>query len=340
MWGWRDGKPLLMETVRASHPAELAVLVPYLLGFHPERSFVLIGLEGKRLGLTQRMDLVPAEHARAVVRQMLGHVARTGARRILALAYESEEGESTPMRAELDRLVRARVIRCDVSIVIRDGRWYDPAGRVPRSRPEGELLPDPARVPAVATFVGLGRVPLTGRESLRELADPGADPGVGDVDRELGSLDVESVADIEDDLAEALAGVLAERGPVEARAVALVAAGLHDVLWRDAALAVLCPGWISDEMVGAERVARLRHRVGDVDHVVAIDRLSAAVRRTPRDISAPVLTVLAQVAWAHGDGALASVALEQALEVDPEHRLAGLLDQLVSAGVRLPRTAA
>lgn len=329
-----------METVRASHPAELAVLVPYLLGFHPERSFVLIGLEGKRLGLTQRMDLVPAEHARAVVRQMLGHVARTGARRILALAYESEEGESTPMRAELDRLVRARVIRCDVSIVVRDGRWYDPAGRVPRSRPEGELLPDPDRVPAVATFVGLGRVPLAGRESLRELADPGADPGVGDVDRELGSLEVESVADIEDDLAEALVGVLAERGPVEARAVALVAAGLHDVLWRDAALAVLCPGWISDEMVGAERVARLRHRVGDVDHVVAIDRLSAAVRRTPRDISAPVLTVLAQVAWAHGDGALASVALEQALEVDPEHRLAGLLDQLVTAGVRLPRTAA
>ena len=34
-----------------------------------------------------------------------------------------------------------------------------------------------------------------------------ADPGVGDVDRELGSLEVESVADIEDDLAEALAGL-------------------------------------------------------------------------------------------------------------------------------------
>jgi hypothetical protein len=47
-----------------------------------------------------------------------------------------------------------------------------------------------------------------------------------------------------------------------------------------------------------------------------------------------VLTVLASYAWFHGDGALASVALDRALAIDPAYRLALLLEQMVSLAIR------
>ena len=49
----------------------------------------------------------------------------------------------------------------------------------------------------------------------------------------------------------------------------------------------------------------------------------------------PVLTLVAHVAWWSGDGTVAAIALERALDIDPDYRLAGLMDQLLSVGVRL-----
>ena len=45
--------------VRLSDPADLAAAIPYLLGFPPEESLVVISLRGprKRIGLTMRWDL-------------------------------------------------------------------------------------------------------------------------------------------------------------------------------------------------------------------------------------------------------------------------------------------
>ena len=48
-----------------------------------------------------------------------------------------------------------------------------------------------------------------------------------------------------------------------------------------------------------------------------------------------VLTVLAAVAWAGGDGALALTSLDRALAADPEYTLALLLERMVTYGIRL-----
>ena len=328
-----------METARATNPAELAVIVPYLLGFHPERSLVVLALEGKRLGLTQRMDLVPEEHARDVVRQMIGHVARSGASTIAALAFEREPGESDPMRAELMSLVRSRVIRCVTSIVVRDGRWFDPDSVVPRSRPEGEPLPEPSRVPAVAVFVGEGRVPLPGRESLRELVAT----GTSEVTEEVGSaLDASAAEEVcvDPSPVRAWRTALAPGGADDPEVVAEALVALRDVIWRDALIAALCPGWMPDGLLADEPVEAARAAVTDLDPALALERLATLVHAAPRDEAAPVLTVLAQVAWSRGDGALASIALEEALAIEPGYRLADLLDRLVSSGVRTPPAAA
>jgi hypothetical protein len=122
--------------------------------------------------------------------------------------------------------------------------------------------------------------------------------------------------------------------------VARALVGLRDVLWRDAVLAALCPGWLADDAVGAGCAGVARAAVEGLDPGSVLERLGAFVRLTPRVEAAPGLTVLAQAAWARGEGAIASVALEEALAVDPCYRLAQLLDRLVAAGVRMPSDAA
>ena len=63
-----------------------------------------------------------------------------------------------------------------------------------------------------------------------------------------------------------------------------------------------------------------------------IETLCGIVRTAPRGWAAPAATILALVSWLHGEGALASLALQRALDDDPQYRLALLTRQLMSRG--------
>jgi hypothetical protein len=54
--------------------------------------------------------------------------------------------------------------------------------------------------------------------------------------------------------------------------------------------------------------------------------LSEAVRRLPPPYDAAVCASLAWVAYANGDGVVANIALDRALETDPTYSLALLID--------------
>ena len=45
------------DAIKLTSPHELLAVVPYLLGFHPTRSLVLLCLSNHKLGLTQRLNL-------------------------------------------------------------------------------------------------------------------------------------------------------------------------------------------------------------------------------------------------------------------------------------------
>jgi hypothetical protein len=61
--------------------------------------------------------------------------------------------------------------------------------------------------------------------------------------------------------------------------------------------------------------------------------LEQVVAHGRRDQQAPALTVLALLAWWDGDAVRASVLVERALDQDPGHRLAELLDRALGAGL-------
>src|SRR5438132_11915615 len=70
----RIGCGVMNGTLRVSGPAQLIEAVPYLLGFAPTESVVIIGLAANRVSVVGRVDLVDGEDAaNAVVRQILGH---------------------------------------------------------------------------------------------------------------------------------------------------------------------------------------------------------------------------------------------------------------------------
>jgi hypothetical protein len=70
-----------------------------------------------------------------------------------------------------------------------------------------------------------------------------------------------------------------------------------------------------------------------------VERLAMVCRSAPPELSPGPLTLLAHVVWWLGDGALARTALDRALEVDPDYRLATLLARMVDVAAR-PRASA
>lgn len=155
-------------------------------------------------------------------------------------------------------------------------------------------------------------------------------------------------------------------GPPDAALPAL-AGSLRDVHLRDALIAWLCPGTLPADSFEPALVDALVDHLGPIDEPGAGERarrsggagtvqcedqcegqdreavqarLEALCRAVPAEHAAPVLAVVASYAWWCGDGARASVALEKALELEPDHRLCALLRRLVGLGVRTDRASA
>jgi len=122
---------------------------------------------------------------------------------------------------------------------------------------------------------------------------------------------------------------------------AVVAQGLA-LLWdrelRDALIAWVAPGQLGPGMLPAEAMAAfVRHlppsRLRDHGR---LDRLVELCALVPDEWAAPVLTVTAQAAWALNNGTMANIAIDRALEADPDYYLARLTDELLRHAVPPP----
>ncbi|WP_299442231.1 DUF4192 domain-containing protein [uncultured Phycicoccus sp.] len=347
----------------------LAVL-PYQLGYHPRRSVVLVALHGRRFGLIARVDLPPGpEVPRRMVDAVVGPLRREGAERVIAVGFEDEPDECVPLLLALVEELESHGADVVEVAVVRDGRRYSPTCAEPCCPPGGVPVPSADEVPGVAEFVALGVAPLPDRAALDALvaadpaSGPGPDPrGPGGPTGPAGARSGRRAA------ARAWATVLGPR-PGDRRVVpdppglpgrpgpmALAAASLADIPFRDALIAWLVPGLLERDTLDPTVLALLDRRLprwagmgrwpagnsdpGERRHLVEVLLgLCRAVPDTRPDDAAAVCTVAAQVAWSDGDGALARSALDRALRLAPGYRLAGLLDQVVSRGVR-PSTVA
>lgn len=340
-----------MTTIaRPRNPLELAVVLPYQLGYHPGASIVLVVMHGARFGMLQRHDL-PADPDDCLhsARHALSVAVREGATSILLIAFEDDAGESVPLAEALTAAADHVALEVGLQLVVRDGHGHLAGQHGPTIV---RRLPPPEDVPAVAPFVHAGVYPLPSRDHLVRGALPERDEqraaAVATARHPSGTpADDEAVAHawgrVLDPSREALA--VADLGDDELH---LLAASVLDVDWRDALLAVLCPGTMPCSALSAPHIARARRacsrctwagpgtpRGQHQEDLMAVRlRLGELTRLVPVELTPSLLALTALLAWWTGDGTVAGICLERALEVEPGHRLSDLLLSLLSEGVR------
>ncbi len=325
--------PIAPDRVRLSTPGQIVAAIPYLVGFRPESSGVVISLRRRMVGLTMRFDLdAPAEVVHDTIRTRLAAEAADSAILVLVDAPEASR-RGRPGGAVADRLtavIRGCGVDVQDAIGIRHGRYWSYLCR-DRSCCPPHGLPVPAGADGdftrvAAGFVAAGVAPLDTREALRACVEPGpaADPErvrrawlahagdtahAGDRERPIDR----GVARWRAAVDRQRLGLLRPGGvPTPDEAAALVA-DVVDTRVRDHVIA-----WCGDREVR--------------DAVLAVCRELAPL--APAPFHTQLLAVLAWAAFSAGDGALASVAIERILLTDPEHSLALLLRTGLDGGIR------
>lgn len=355
-------------------PGDVLAVLPYQLGYHPRDSVVVVSLHERQIGLVLRSDLPPDEHVAEVSGSLVGPVLRERAGSVIVIGFEEVAHRSTPMLlAVVEDLERSGVEVLDVQVV-RAGRRYSPLCAQACCPPEGEPVPGPQDVPAVAEFVLRGRSPLRDRRQVDALVapDPELVPGVADALAQRAARPGR-VTDRRRRSARAWGMLLGEPGAMDdvvpslsPHVVADLATGLADIPWRDGVIAWLAPGVLPLDVIDRHVVARLRRtmprwgdmgaglmadtsgrRVGWASHAdVGLDterhelmeRLLGLCRAVPdstADAAAAVCTLAASVSWSDGDGAVARAAIDRAVRLRPGYRLGYLLERVIDQGVRV-----
>lgn len=342
-------------TLEMHGPDHLVASLPYLLGFEPGESLVVVWTKGGRLLLTQRVDL-PAEDrqvdltefANVLVRPLKDHdpdeavlvvieevnaLATAGARvvgdspdehRVAGEAGAFAAG-SLP-RNELIDAVTTAVTELDVfvrdAIYISRGRFRSYLC-VDDCCPVNGRVVDPVIANSVAaSFAVSGVSALPSRADLVAVLEP--DPiGVARIE----PLIIDREQEIDDSLGTGGSAAVEAWRDDQIDHLASLICGSEDL--SDAhtvdVLVGLCDVRVRDTL--------LWHLNSAHDRYGCLDRLLIALRLAPDGYVAPVATCAALVAWLLGDGARASIAIDRALSDDPEYSLAVLVGMSISVGL-------
>jgi hypothetical protein len=336
------------SAIKLTSPHELLAVVPYLLGFNPTNSIMVLCLRDHRLGLTQRLDLPRPQDTHDVASALLPSLITENPDAVIIIGFEDNEGESLPAVEALTKALQSSDMRIQDRLVVRDGRWRSLDCHSPSCCPaEGSPVAEPADVSGVvAEFVGRGVAPHRDRESLARQVEPG--PQAAAVANLMRSRQKagEGPAVSRADLFAAWPRILdPEASSISAEDAALAAISLLDIEIRDALVAWLCPGTLDLDELGEEiqnlfsgLESALRREGIDPASTGAQNAVQEALIRLcsmlPDELAAPALSILASLTWWRGDGALTRVALARALRCDPDYRLARLLEQMVDLAIR------
>ena len=104
-------------------PGEMVSAVPYLLGFVPTDSLVIVVLDDKRIALTARVDLADL-HDADCIRQIIeaaGHANGTGA---FLIAYGESRFDTAPALARVEEPLTDAGLEVRNLVSVVDGRWF------------------------------------------------------------------------------------------------------------------------------------------------------------------------------------------------------------------------
>jgi hypothetical protein len=326
-----DG-PAAGRQVRVSSPAGVLAVVPHLLGFHPSRSVVVIGLSGAsdQVAMAFRYDLPDPPDAELAA-DIAAHAAEVLSRQEVPAAIVIGYGPADLVIPVAGQVVGALVhagVQLREILRAEGGRYWSATCKDPACCPAEGHSYDPCSHPAAAMLDAAGLSPQPDRAALARTLEP--EPGMTRAIRQATSRALRRVdkvlAQAEMD-GDAPAAVLAEVGR------AAVCQAIHR--YRDGGritdrtmLAYLAVS-VTDLRVRDDAWARM-----DLEHCRAHLLLwTDVVKGAAPEFVPAAASLLAFTAWQCGEGALANVAVDRALAADPAYSMALLLAQAVQSGL-------
>jgi hypothetical protein len=313
---------------RLRNPLDVLCSVPYLLGYHPEHSVVLIGLQGWDLHLVARSDLPTGpDGLDALIRRMDGFLEQSPVDRAILVAYGAAEPCQATMPALLSTVERHGLALFE-ALRADDGRYWSYLCQNPHCCPaEGTPYDIQAsEVAAEATLAGLPILP----------------------DRHAYERQVEPLDD------ETRAGMPAATGRAQDRLHRLIASAqaptdLAAVLRGEGAAAIAAGvrTYRAGQRLDDDSVAWLSVLVEWTEvHELALRRLTEEhdlleqralwldiLRRVEPDLAPGPGVLFAIAAWRRGELVLAQHAVTRVLGLVPGFGLALMLDAALSHGL-------
>jgi hypothetical protein len=279
--------------------------LPFLLGFHPENSFVILVLDRSRVQVTARVDLDAPPAALAA--KFTAVCAEHGGDALAIIAYASDEPTG---RAALDGLLdELGPVPVSEAIVTDGSQWWSALCGDPCCPSEGTPY-DVTSHPVAAEAVLAGAAPLPNRTALAEMVQgpTGAERAVaeGAFETALYAIAELHLQERSDRMALMVENYcLHERAltPAECAELAVLA---YDVHVRD---------------IAAERI-----RTDDAATHVELWR--QVVRQAVEPFECAPLCLLGLAGWVAGRGALQVVCMERVEQINPDYSLLHVLEEI------------
>jgi hypothetical protein len=305
-----------MTTVTS--PTDLLATVPFLIGYQPSDSIVLMALTDESISMAMRIDF-PDSLTKSEAAGLAARIASERADAVLMVSYIPDLFDGAEQVLEvLSAALLAHELLLRESIIVVAGRWRSLVCADSSCCPiEGSPLPELTESRVAVEEIANGKpLPFPDLATMAEsIASFPNDLALIEMISRIESIDYagdalpsqrEGAAAVTDFIHDfATDGICRDR-----RLVATLLVRLQDLQVRDYALGV---------MNDAEREL----------HYVAWRWL---LRRAPEGYVAAPATLFAVACYERGDGALANLALERARADQPNYTLTNLLSQVFRSG--------
>jgi Domain of unknown function (DUF4192) len=313
-----------------NRPSALIAAIPAVLGFTPQNSLVLVSIDAGEISAVLRVDLSQEllSDARGSMDRLVELAATARPEGVIAIIVDAK-GAACPMcneqhRQLCDDLAVALMeygIELWAAHIVDDvgvgGQWHCVDGCGARGR-----VDDPMASPVTVAAVLDGRRLYASRAELEAVVTLERGEGTTVLAETVEQLLADDLAARRDDpdgcarrdvrAALAAAARVADGDPLADAEIAVLAAALTDIQVRDTLYALA----VGESAGAAESLWALLSR------------------KLPEPWRVEPLVLLAFHAYARGDGPLAGVSLEAALRCNPDHRMAGMLDDALQSGMR------
>lgn len=307
-----------MTTVKTPH--DLLAAVPFLIGYHPSDSLILISVKNDSLEMAMRVDF-PINPPEGTYQLLTSHLKRDRAEAALVIVYEPSDNHSGEqvLREMADAIANSQIPVRELMLV-RSNRW------------RSLLCSDLSCCPLEGN-------PIEDFQNSRIAAEQVANGKVLPFDSSEGLSHSISATDLSKDLnwnAKVLKFRIAPEDPEQnskqrdgAESILVLADFyIQDRKCEDLDLKARVLGRLSDIQV--RDYALGCHNPENLDSYLLMWR--ELLRIAPPKFVAPVAALFAALAYENGEGALAHRALDRAFEDDPEYSLSRLLRRVFSSG--------